>query len=70
MLQDLLHALVEIGPAAMWLVGCFIGLVAVFTVYVGIAMWAMLRAQDSEQRKQYFQLVVALLELFLRRRRK
>ena len=51
----------EAGAAASWIL-IFIALtVAVFTLYIGIAMWATLRASDPEQRKIGYEVFRELL---------
>jgi len=77
MLLFLLHLLVEIGSAAIWVVIFFAFVVAVFVAFVGIAMWATLRAKDPEQQNIRYKMFRDLLGLFrdalkllLRRRRK
>jgi hypothetical protein len=77
MLQILLHLLAAIGPAAIWIAIFFAVVVAAFVVFVGIAMGAVLRAEDPEQQSIRYKMFRDLLGLFrdalklllLRRRR-
>jgi hypothetical protein len=65
----LLCLLVEAGTAASWII-CFIAAIAaVFTVYIGIAMWATLRARDLEQQSIRYRVFRDLLRAFDRGRR-
>jgi hypothetical protein len=41
----------------------------VFTAYIGVAMWATLRAPDAEQRKIRYKMFRDLLAAFVRGRR-
>lgn len=68
MLETLLRLLAELGPEAIWIIAFFAAMVAVFVLYLGIALWAALRATGPEQHIRY-QVFRDLLELFLRRRR-
>lgn len=68
MLDTVLRAVAGLGPDAMWLAKFCAAVVAVFIVYVGIAIWATLRAPDPEQRKVRYQIFRDLLDLFLRGR--
>lgn len=69
MLDTLLRAFAETAPETIWVVVFFAVVVAVFVAYVGIALWATLRASDSEQRKIRYQVFRDLLGLFGRRGR-
>ncbi|HYW82172.1 MAG TPA: hypothetical protein VFB30_02880 [Spirochaetia bacterium] len=70
MLPELLRLLAEIGPGAIWVFTFIAVIVAVFVVYIGIAMRAILRAQDTEQRKVLYQVFRDLLDLFRRGKHK
>lgn len=69
MLDQLLRLLAAIGPAAIWIIIFVIIVVGVFLLYLGIALWATLRAKDPDQQKIRYQVFRDLLEAFLRRRR-
>jgi hypothetical protein len=69
-LAELLRLLAEISPQIIWVFIFIAAVVAVFVVYVGIALWAALRAIDPEQRKVRYQIFRDLLDLFRRGRRK
>ena len=66
MLQMLFRLLAEVGPEATWFVVYFACLIAVFVLYIGIAMWATLRARDPEQQHIRYQVFRDLRDLFLR----
>jgi hypothetical protein len=68
-LEVSLRLLAVVGPAANWIVVFIAALVAVLVLYLGIALWATLCAQDPEQQRVRYQVFRDLLELFLRRRR-
>ena len=70
MLTELLRILAEIGPGVVWVIIFIAAVVAVFILYIGVALWATLRAKDAEQRKVRYQIFHDLLDLFLRGRRK
>ena len=65
----LLRLLADAGTTASWIT-CFIAaIVAVFTSYIGIAMWATYRADDTEQREIRYKIFRDLLRIFSRGRR-
>lgn len=68
MLEMLLRTLAELGPTARWLAIFFAAVVAVFMLYVGIALHAVLSATDAEQRKVRYEVFKDLLGLFRRRK--
>lgn len=70
MLAELLRLLAGIGPGVVWVFIFIAAVVAVFVLYIGIALWATLRARDSEQRQVRYQIFHDLLDLFRRRGRK
>ena len=70
MLLMLFRLVAKVGPAASWVVLFFGSLVAVFVLYVGIAMWATLRARDPDQQHIRYQVFHDLCDLFLRRKRR
>jgi hypothetical protein len=61
MLDVLLRMLTEFGPMASWFAMFFAAVIAVFVLYIGIALRAVLRAPDPEIHYQAFR---DLLELF------
>jgi hypothetical protein len=68
--MELLRALAVVGADASWVV-CFIAaVIAVFVVYLGIAMYATLRASDLEQQKIRYKVFQDLLKLFTRGRQR
>ena len=70
MLDALLRLAAEIGPMATWFLIFIAAVVAVFVVYVGIALCAVLRAQDHDQRQVRYKVFRDLLGLFRPRRRR
>ena len=70
MLAELLRLLAELGPGVKWVFIFIAAIVAVFVIFTGIALWATLRAKDTEQQKIRYQVFHDLLELFRRRGRK
>lgn len=59
----------ELGPVATWLAIFVTAAAAVFVFYVGVALYAVLRASDAEQRKIRYQVFRDLIDLFRPRRR-
>jgi hypothetical protein len=68
-LEMLSHLPAEAGPGAIWMARFMALVVAVFVLYLGIALWATLRAHDPEQRQICYQIFRDLLDLFRPRRR-
>jgi hypothetical protein len=66
MLDTLLRALAELGPTTKWFVVFFAAIVALFALYVGVALWAVLKAPDKEQRTVRYEVFRDLLGLFKR----
>jgi hypothetical protein len=64
----LLRESAEASPQVTWAVIFFAAIVAVFVVYIGIAMWATLHARDPDQRQVRYQVFRDLRDLFLRGR--
>ena len=64
MLDTLLRVPAAVGPSAIWMAKFCAAVVAVFVLYVGIAIWATLHAADPEQRKVRYQIFRDLLDLF------
>jgi hypothetical protein len=50
-------------PAAIWLVGGMVGLLAVFAIYVGIALLAVLKADKPEVQQYRYEAFHDLVEL-------
>jgi hypothetical protein len=67
-LEILLRLLADAGHGASWIVMFFAAVIAVFVLYVGIAIWATLHAVDPDQRKVRYQIFRDLLDLFRRGR--
>jgi hypothetical protein len=68
-LDTLLRLGAGLGPLAAW---CFLFvavIAAVFVLYVGIALWAVLSADSEEQRTIRYQVFKDLLDVFRRRKR-
>ena len=62
-MQALLLRLVDAsGPAADWILIFLAAIVAIFVLYVGIAMRAVLRAPDQGQRQVRYQIFRDLLD--------
>jgi hypothetical protein len=67
---ELLRLLVEVCTAASWIIFFIAAVIAVFVVYVGIAMWAVIRGScDPEQRQVRYRVFRDLLRIFDRGRR-
>jgi hypothetical protein len=66
MLDTLLRIAAELGPTATWFLLFLAAAIAVFILYVGIAMRAVLRAPDEAQRQVRYQVFRDLLDLFRR----
>jgi hypothetical protein len=70
MLTELLRSMAEIGPGIIWVFIFIAAIVAVFVIYIGITLWATLRATDAEQQKVCYQIFNDLVDLFRRKRRR
>jgi hypothetical protein len=66
--RDVAPHLAELGPTVRWLAIFFAAVVAVFVLYVGVALRAVLSATDEEQRKVRLEVFKDLLGLFRRRK--
>jgi hypothetical protein len=66
MLDALLRIGAELGPMATWFAMFLAAIVAVFVLYVGIALRAVLCARDEAQRQVRYQVFRDLLDLFNR----
>lgn len=67
---ELLRSLAEVGATANWMVYFIAAIATVFTAYIGIAMWATLRAHDTDQRQIRYKMFRDLLGVFVRGRRR
>jgi hypothetical protein len=65
-LTEFLRLMAALGPQVVWVFIFIAAIVAVFVLYIGIAIWATLRAPDSEQREVRYQIFRDLLDLFRR----
>jgi len=63
---EVLRALEEEGPQALWVVGCFAAPVLVRTLYLGVAMFAAMKARDQANRDTCYRIFHDLVELFRR----
>jgi hypothetical protein len=70
MMEMLLRFQAGLGPATAWVAVFFAAVVAVFVLYVGVALRAILRASDPEQAKIRYRVFADLLGLFRFRRRR
>ena len=70
MLAELLRLLAEIGPGVTWVFVFIAALIAVFVLYIGIALVAALFAHDIGQQEVRRKILRDLLDLFRRGRRK
>jgi hypothetical protein len=69
-LDVLLRMSAELGPVANWIAIFIAAVIAVFVLYLGIALHAVLRASDKEQREVRYQVFRDLLHWFDRGRRR
>lgn len=70
MLDMLFRAVTGLGPDALWVAMFCAAIVAVFVLYIGIAMWATIRAPDPQTQNVRYQIFRDLLEAFRRRKKK
>jgi hypothetical protein len=61
--EEFVRALADVGPAAIWLAGVVLGLVAVCLLYLGIALAAMLRTTEHDQQEYRYQVFHDLVDL-------
>jgi hypothetical protein len=66
---ELLRLLADVGAAANWIAIFLAAIIAVFVLYLGIALYAVLRASDKDQREVRYRVFRDLLHWFDRRRR-
>jgi hypothetical protein len=69
-MPEIFRLMAQVDPAATWMAVFLTAVVAVFVLYVGVAMLATLRAKDPEQVKIRYRVFKDLLALFYRRRRR
>jgi hypothetical protein len=67
---ELLRLLAETGPGVARVFIFIAVIIAVFVIYTGIALWATLRAKDTELQKVRYQAFHDLLDLFRHKGRK
>jgi len=67
-MEVVLRQLVEMGPVAGWVLVFAAAVVAVFVLYVGVAMVATLATRTPRKTKVRYQVFTDLLDLFRRRR--
>jgi len=68
--DTLFRLLAVVGPEAIWIVIFFAAVMAVFVIYIGIAMRATMRTDDPEQQQLRYRMFRDLLDLFSRGRRR
>jgi hypothetical protein len=64
-LEAILRALADVSPQTVWVLMFFAAVVAVFVLYVSIAMVYTLRADDEQQRKGRYQVFRDLLDALI-----
>jgi hypothetical protein len=60
---EVVRILTDLGPAAVWLAGVVLGLVAVCLIFLGIALVAVLRTTDISQQQYRYQAYRDLVDL-------
>lgn len=73
MAGQLVRLTADIGPAALWLGGGVLGLMAVFVAYIGCLIVATLRAASPEVRRYRYRMfrdLVDLVQVLCGRRRR
>ena len=68
MLQMLIRLLADAGRGIPWVAAFLAVVIAVFTLYVGVALLAVYRASDPAQARVRYRVFRDLLGLFSRRR--
>lgn len=63
MAGQLVRLAADVGPAAVWLGGGALGLMAVFVAYIGCLIVATLRAATAEERRYRYRMFRDLVEL-------
>jgi hypothetical protein len=61
--EELVRALAAMGPAAIWLGGAVLGLVAVCLLYLGIVLTAILRTTEHDQQEYRYRVFHELIDL-------
>jgi hypothetical protein len=67
---ELLRLMAEIGSQVAWVFIFIAAVVAIFVIYVRIALWGTLLAKDPKQQKISYQIFRDLLDLLRRGSRK
>jgi hypothetical protein len=62
----LLRIVTEVGPGVSWFLVYFAAVLAVFVIYIGIALVATLSATDEQQQRVRHEVFRDLLALFRR----
>lgn len=62
MAEELIRALADLGPAAIWLSGAVLSLLAVCLLYLGIVLLAILHTTDPSQQQYLHQVFCDLLD--------
>lgn len=70
MLTEFFRLMAALGPQMIWVFIFIAAIVAVFVLYIGIAIRATLRARDPGEREIRYQIFRDLLDLFRRGSRK
>ena len=63
MAEELVRVIAAMGPAAIWLGGAVLGLVAVCLLYLGIVLVAILRTTEHDQQQYRYQVFHELVDL-------
>lgn len=63
MAEELVRALAAMGPAAIWLGGAVLGLVAVCLLYLGIVLAAILLTTEHDQQEYRYRVFHELVDL-------
>lgn len=63
MAEELVRALAALGPAAVWLGGAVLGLMAVCLLYLGIVLVAILHATEHGQQEYRYRVFHDLVSL-------
>lgn len=70
MLTEFFRLMAALGPQMTWVLYFIAAIVAVFVLYIGIAIRATLRSRDPGEREIRYQIFRDLLDLFRRGSRK
>ena len=61
---EVLRVLAEAGPSAQWLLALFAGVIATFTLYLGIVMIVAIITDDEKRREVCYRIFHDLVEFF------